>query len=53
MQECLRATWGFEVLLILQRDGTIQTLSFGNYGKPTVKKLIVIKHLIMIEAYEA
>ena len=55
MQECLRATWGFElggVINVCEAMEPYKLYLFAIHGKPTVKKLIFDKTLDNDQAYE-
>jgi len=55
MQECLRATWGFElggIINVCEEMEPYQLYLFAIHGKPTVKKLIFDKTLDNDQAYE-
>ena len=55
MQECLRATWGFElggIINVCKEMEPYKLYLFAIYGKPTVTKLIFDKTLDNDQAYE-
>ena len=55
MQECLRATWGFElggIINVCEEMEPYKLYLFAIHGKPTVKKLIFDKTLDNDQAYE-
>jgi hypothetical protein len=55
MQECLRATWGFElggIINVCKEMEPYKLYLFAIHGKPTVKKLIFDKTLDNDQAYE-
>ena len=55
MQECLRATWGFElggIINVCEEMEPYKLYLFAIYGKPTVTKLIFDKTLDNDQAYE-
>ena len=55
MQECLRATWGFElggIINVCEEMAPYKLYLFAIHGKPTVKKLIFDKTLDNDQAYE-
>jgi hypothetical protein len=55
MQECMRATWGFElggIINVCEEMEPYKLYLFAIHGKPTVKKLIFGKTLDNDQAYE-
>ena len=55
MQECLRATWGFElggIINVCKEMEPYKLYLFAIHGKPTVKKLIFDKTLDNDQSYE-
>ena len=55
MQECMRATWGFElggIINVCEAMEPYKLYLFAIHGKPTVKKLIFDKTLDNDQAYE-
>ena len=55
MQECMRATWGFElggIINVCEEMEPYKLYLFAIHGKPTVKKLIFDKTLDNDQAYE-
>ena len=55
MQECMRATWGFElggIINVCKEMEPYKLYLFAIHGKPTVKKLIFDKTLDKDQAYE-